>query len=193
MNYKQIYAIKKSNEQRVLKVNPRIPKTSGIYILTRFDEDFKYAYIGQAKSLLERLAGHLTGFKQHIDLSIRKHGLFGNENPMGWDINFIECRLEELDTKEQEYIKKYADLGYQLRNRTSGSQGKGKRVIVEADRKGYRKGVEYGYLKARKEISELLKRVNYTFEPKKNKNGSLSVNSKNALNKLNEIIGGLKK
>ena len=112
---------------------------------------------------------------------------------MGWDINFIEYGLEELDAKEQEYIKKYADLGYQLRNRTSGSQGKGKRVIVEADRKGYRKGVEYGYLKARKEISELLKRVNYTFEPKKNKNGSLSVNSKNALNKLNEIIGGLKK
>ena len=170
MNYKQIYAVKKANEQRILKVNPRVPKTSGIYILTRFDEDFKFAYIGQAKNLLERLAGHLTGFKQHIDLSIKKHGLFSNENPMGWDINFIECGLEELDAKEQEYIKKYADLGYQLRNKTSGSQGKGKRSIVETDRKGYRKGVEYGYLKARKEIAKLFeKNLAVVFQGKGNK------------------------
>lgn len=42
MNYKQIYAVKKSNEQRVLKVNPRIPRTSGIYILTRFDNGLDY-------------------------------------------------------------------------------------------------------------------------------------------------------
>ncbi len=170
MNYKQIYAIKKANQNRILAVNSKVPERSGIYILTRFDENFKYAYIGQAKSLLERLAGHLTGFKQHIDLSIKKHGLFGNENPMGWDINFIECGLEELDTKEQEYIKKCADLGYQLRNRTSGSQGKGKRVIVETDRKGYRKGVEYGYLKARKEIAKLFeKNLAVVFQGNSNK------------------------
>ena len=157
MNYKQIYAIKKANQNRILAVNSKVPERSGIYILTRFDENFKYAYIGQAKSLLERLAGHLTGFKQHIDLSIKKHGLFSNENLTGWDINFIECPANELNEKEQEYILKYGKT-HQLRNKTTGSQGVGKKSIETTERKGYNQGLANGYKKAQKEIAKLFEK-----------------------------------
>lgn len=157
MNYKQIYAIKKANQNRILAVNSNVPERSGIYILTRYENGFSFAYIGQAVNLLERLASHLMGY-QHIDLSIKKHGLFSNENPTGWDINFIECPANELNEKEQEYILKYGKT-HQLRNKTTGSQGVGKEKIAEfKEPKGYRKGTEYGYKKAQKEIAKLFEK-----------------------------------
>lgn len=49
LNYKKIYAIEKSNRERLLKVNPKLDDKSGIYFLTRTDEDgISYFYIGQA-------------------------------------------------------------------------------------------------------------------------------------------------
>lgn len=156
MNYKQIYAIKKTNENRILAVNSNVPERSGIYILTRYENGFYYAYIGQAVNLLERLASHLMGY-QHIDLSIKKHGLFSNENPTGWDINFIECPANELNEKEQEYILKYGKT-HQLRNKTTGSQGVGKKSIETTERKGYNQGLANGYKKAQKEIAKLFEK-----------------------------------
>ena len=79
MNYKQIYAIKKANEEKILKVCPDCPNTSGIYFLLREESGFKWAYIGKARNLLSRLAGHLNGY-QHIDLSLKKHGLYSEDN-----------------------------------------------------------------------------------------------------------------
>ena len=67
MNFKQIKAIEQANKRRILAVSPGVPERSGIYFLLRRDGDFKYAYIGQAKRLLTRLAGHLKGYL-HIDL-----------------------------------------------------------------------------------------------------------------------------
>ena len=59
-----------------------------------------------------------------------------------------------LDEKEQEYILKYANAGYQLRNKTSGSQSEGKKGIESNKQsKGYYDGKEAGYLMARKEIA----------------------------------------
>ena len=89
MNYKKIYAIKKANEERILKVCPNCPNTSGIYFLLREEDGFKYAYIGQAVRLRERLGSHLSGY-QHIDLSIKKHGLWSEENPTGYKVHFLE-------------------------------------------------------------------------------------------------------
>ncbi len=158
INWRKIYAIKKQNEQRILKVNAKIPTTSGIYIFTRVDElGFQYAYVGQAKNLLERTASHLNGY-QHIDLSLKKHGFYSNDNFFGWDLNFINCDEKELDNLEDKYILKYAKLGYQMRNKTSGRQGTGKRKIAEyKERKGYQQGLKNGYENARKDLQHWFK------------------------------------
>ena len=125
---RKIKAIEKENKQRILNVCPNCPETSGIYFFIRKENGFKYAYIGQAKHLLTRISNHLRGF-QHIDLSIKKHGLFSESNPCGYTVNYLEFPESMLDEKEQEYILKYANAGYQLRNKTSGSQGEGKKGI----------------------------------------------------------------
>lgn len=60
-------------------------------------------------------------------------------------IGLLHFRMSELDKWEQHYIKMYADNGYQLRNKTSGSQGAGKAKIDEyRPSKGYRDGIEQG-------------------------------------------------
>ena len=157
MNYRQIKAIEQKNKQRILNVC-KVPETSGIYILTREENGFKYAYIGQAKHLLTRLAQHLSGY-QHIDLSLKKHGLYSKENPCGWDIGWFLCPITELDQREQEYIKEYANAGYQLRNKTSGSQGVGKQGLdVQKSPKGYRDGLAQGYKNAQKEVANLFEK-----------------------------------
>ena len=63
MNYQNIArakAIEKSNRQRLLKINPQLDDKSGIYFLTRVDENnIPYFYIGQALHLSQRMCGHL--------------------------------------------------------------------------------------------------------------------------------------
>ena len=159
MNYQNIAkakAIEKQNKKRLLAVNPKLDDESGIYFLTRTDEDgFRYAYIGQAVHIITRLAQHLVGY-QHIDLSLKKHGLFSNDNPCGWKIGFLHFPVSELDKQEQHYIKAYADYGYQLRNKTSGSQGKGKTQIAEYKPvKGYRDGIKQGKINLARELSSI--------------------------------------
>ena len=155
MNYKQIYAIKKANEERILKVCPNCPNTSGIYFLLREEDGFKYAYIGQAVRLRERLGSHLSGY-QHIDLSIKKHGLYSKENPTGYRVHFLEFAEGLLDEMEQKYIKQYANAGYQMRNATSGSQGVGKKGLDNQKQpRTYYEGLNNGYERARKEIAHL--------------------------------------
>ena len=154
MNFRQIKAIEKVNKDRVLKLCPEAKDKSGIYFLIREEGGFKYAYIGQSVKVLTRLAQHLSGF-QHIDLSIKKHKLWSEDNVTGWRIGVMHCEKDRLDELEQKYIRLYADKGYQLRNATSGSQGEGKRDIADAPTKGYLEGVHNGYKKARKEIAHL--------------------------------------
>ena len=71
---KQIFAKQRELEQVILKACPNMPRSAGIYFYTRTDEDGKYAYIGKSVDLLKRSVSHLQGY-QHIDLSIKKHGL----------------------------------------------------------------------------------------------------------------------
>lgn len=154
--FKQAKAIEKKNKEKFLTVNPYLNEKSGIYILTREDEnEFRYAYIGQAVHVLTRLAQHLVGF-QHIDLSLKKHGLYSKENPYGWTVDSFSYSAEELDKQEQYWIKKYADMGFQLRNKTSGSQGEGKAQIADyRPHKGYRDGLEQGRKNLAKELSNI--------------------------------------
>lgn len=165
-NYRQIYAIKKKNEQRILSVCPDCPNTSGIYFLLREENGFKYAYIGQAKHLLDRLASHLSGY-QHIDLSIKKHGLWSEKNPTGYKVHFLEFPESLLNDMEQKYIKQYANAGYQLRNVESGGN-LGKTDIGERKpAKKYFDGVEQGKKNTREFVKHLFD-IHLDYVPKKN-------------------------
>lgn len=158
-SFKQRLAIEKKNKEKLLKVNGDLNDKSGIYFLTREDENqFKYAYIGQAKHILTRLAQHLVGY-QYIDLSLKKHGLYSEDNPYGWRVWHLNFDEAELNEKEQKYIKLYADNGYQLRNKTSGSQGKGKAQINEYKApKGYYDGLKQGRKQLAKELSHIVEK-----------------------------------
>lgn len=156
-NFRQIKAIEKKNKQRLLEVNPKLDDESGIYFLTREDENgFRYAYIGQAVHILTRLAQHLSGYDQHIDRSLKKHGLYSEKNSYGWKVNFRHYTTNLLDKMEQLWIKQYADKGYQLRNKTSGSQGEGKLQIADyRPQKGYRDGLKQGRINLAREVSSI--------------------------------------
>lgn len=171
-NVAKAKAIEKKNRERILAVNPHVDEKSGIYFLTRTDEDgFRYAYIGQAVNLLSRLAGHLKGY-QHIDLSIKSHGLYSTDNIYGWKIGFMHYPAEELDKWEQYWIKKYADGGYQLRNKTSGSQGEGKKQIADyKPPKGYRDGIQQGRINLARELANIAdKHLVISLKPEKQNN-----------------------
>lgn len=185
-NIKQAKAIEYKNKQRLLAVNPKLDDKSGIYFLTREDENgFKYAYIGQAVKILQRLASHLVGY-QHIDLSLKSHGLYSTDNPYGWNVNFVHFPLSELDEKEQYYIKQYANAGYQLRNKTAGGQGEGKSQINEyRPQKGYRDGLEQGRKNLAKELSHIIdKHLVVSLKPEK-ANNKVSIK---AFEKFNELL-----
>lgn len=156
-NLAKAKAIERKNKERILKVNSTLNEGSGIYFLTRVNEDgIKYAYIGQAVHILTRLAQHLVGY-QHIDLSLKKHGLYSTDNPYGWKIGFLNFSKEQLDEKEQYYIKAYAQNGYQLRNKTAGGQGEGKKQIDEyKPSKGYRDGIKQGRINLARELKHII-------------------------------------
>lgn len=162
MNYKklrQAKAIESENRKRLLKINPKLNDRSGIYFLLREDENgFKFAYVGQAKSVLQRLASHLVGYEQHIDLSLRKHKLYSEDNPYGWRVEFLNFPESQLDEKEKYYIKLYADNGYQLRNVSIGGQGGNRDSGSIGERKapkGYLQGIQQGRKNLARELSSI--------------------------------------
>lgn len=190
MSYQDIRkakAIEQKNKKRLLEVNPKLDDGSGIYFLTRVDEDgINYFYVGQALHILQRLASHLVNF-QHIDLSLKKRGFYSKENPYGWKVNFIHYPIPELDKWEQYWILEYTKKGYQCRyNKTAGGQGEGKEKINEfKPSKGYRDGLAQGYKNAVKEIKNIIdKHLIVTLKPDKANNKV----SQKAFDKFNEIL-----
>ena len=156
-NIAKIKAIEKKNRERLLQVNPKLNDRSGIYFLTRTDEnDISYFYIGQAVNIIQRMCGHLTGY-QHIDNSIKKRGFSSEENPYGWKLNFINYPKSELDKMEQYWILEYTKRGYQCRyNKTAGGQGEGKEKINEfKPSRGYRDGLKQGEKNLARELSSI--------------------------------------
>lgn len=184
VNYRQIKAIEKKNKDRILAIAPKMPDTSGIYAFVRVEGGFKFGYVGQAKHLLTRVAQHLSGY-QHIDLSIKKHGLWSEKNPCGWRVTFLEYPLDKLDEAEQKHILDMANKGYQLRNKTSGSQGEGKQGIADnKSPKGYRDGLKQGYKNAQRDVKNLFdKHLNYS-----KKSDKPNKNQEKALEKFKEFL-----
>ena len=160
MDYKklrQTKAIEWKNKQLFLKLNKKLNDSSGIYILFRTDEnDIKYFYCGQAKHILSRLAQHMSGY-QHIDLSLKKRGLWSENNPYGWMVYFKNYQEKELDEKEQFWILEMTKRGYQCRyNKTAGGQGSGKEKINEfRPAKGYRDGIQQGRKAMARELASI--------------------------------------
>ena len=190
MNYKKLRkakAIEVANRKRLLKINPKLDDGSGIYFLTRTDEnEIPYFYIGQAVHIIQRMCSHLTGY-QHIDLSIKKRGFYSKENPYGWKINFIHYPVEQLDNMEQYWILEYTKKGYQCRyNKTSGSQGEGKEKINEfRPAKGYRDGLQQGKKTLARELKHIIDtHLNVSIRPEK-ANNKVSIK---ALEKFNELL-----
>ena len=101
----------------------------------------------------------------------------------------MEFPKEQLDEKEQYYIKKYANAGYQLRNVTGGSQGKGKKSLGNAKQpKTYTEGVVQGE-------KNMAKRIKHLFDlhlDYKTKKEPPTVNQQKALQKLQDIFDDTK-
>jgi hypothetical protein len=184
---RQAKAIEATNRKRLLKINPKLDDGSGIYFLTRTDENkIPYFYIGQALHVIQRMCSHLTGY-QHIDLSIKKRGFYSKENPYGWKINFIHYPVEQLDNMEQYWILEYTKKGYQCRyNKTSGSQGEGKEKINEfRPAKGYRDGIQQGKITLARELKHIIDiHLNVSIRPEK-ANNKVSIK---ALEKFNDLL-----
>lgn len=193
-NFRKVYAIQENNKKRILKVNPKVTDTAGIYFIYRLQPRI---YIGQAggirtdengnrvrvkQGILTRLAQHLSNY-QYIDVSIKKHGFYSEENPYGYKIGFLNFNPEELDEKEQYYIKEYADKGWELLNLTSGSQGKGKTKIGDyKPAKTYKDGLAQG----KKALARDLKHIIDThLEIQLKKDTKIS---QRALEKFNDLL-----
>lgn len=175
VDYSAIFDKMDKLKAQVKDTCPNAKDESGIYVLTRESGGFKFAYIGQSVNVLTRLAQHLDGYKKdkptHIDLSIKKHGLYSFENRQGWKIGCLYFPKEILNEKEKFYVHLYANAGYQLRNKTSGSQGDDKfGISPNKDNRGYREGVSYGEKRAIKRIKEFFdKYLDYSIKPPINK------------------------
>lgn len=159
MDYKKLYAMKQNQIKRLLKINENLNNNAGIYFLTREEKGIRYAYIGQAKHLMDRLVSHLNGYS-HIDLSIKKRGFYDiDKNENGWHLNYLNFAETELDEKERYYISAYANKGYQMYNKTIGGQDTEKSGLGEGkSTKGYQEGLHNGYEKCKKEIKELFEK-----------------------------------
>lgn len=153
-NIRQIKAIEKANRERLLKVNPDLTDESGIYFLTRVQPE---GYIGQARHICQRLCQHLSGYDQYVDRSLKAHGLYSEDNPYGYKVNFLPFPENKLDEMEQYYIQKYIENGYRLKNKTAGSQGVGKVKIADfKPAKGYMDGLKQGRKSMAKELSHII-------------------------------------
>ena len=187
-NLRKAKAIEAKNKKRLLAIDPYLDEGSGIYFLVRKDENgIKYAYIGQAKHLLTRLAQHLSGY-QHIDLSLKKHGLYSSENIYGWKIGFLHFQISELDFMEKKFIQMYSNNGYQLRNKTAGGQGEGKTQIDDyRPAKGDRDGIAQGRKNLAKELTNIIDKHLCISLKEEKKNNKVSIK---AFEKFNDLLYG---
>jgi len=171
MNPRQRYAIEQKNKQRLLKLNPDLDNGSGIYFLTREENGIRYGYVGKAVKLMNRMLNHLTGF-QHIDLSLKSHGLYdAQKNPYGWKLGFLHYPESKLDEMEQYWIREYANAGYQMRNKeTGGTTGKAS-MDNRKEPKGYYDGLAQGRKNLARELNNIIsKHLIVMLKPEKSSN-----------------------
>lgn len=186
LNYKKIYAMKNAREKKIESICPTIPNTSGIYAFYRVDEaGIRRSYVGQALRLRERCASHL-GEYDHIALSLKKHKFYSESNPTGWKLAYRTCKQSELDQKEIETIKAFADKGFQMYNITAGGQLTGKQVTGQyKPPKTYRQGIQQGKIALARELKHIIDtHLEVSIRPDK-ANNKVSIR---ALEKFNSLL-----
>lgn len=169
---------------------PNLQDRSGIYMFYRWDENGKIfaRYIGKSEtSILERCASHLNGYKQRLDLSIKKHGLWSPENQTGWQVCVLEyCSPQECNERERSYIYFCTKLRLDLHNVESGGTSGKTDINERKPARGYRDGVKQGEKNVKREIAHLfdkhLKAVYKADKPSKN--------AIKALGKFNSLLQG---
>lgn len=188
-NWKQLKAIEQKNKARIREQAPNIEDRTGIYVLTREENEIRYGYVGKAQKqgIVSRLAQHLSGYEQWIDKSIKKHGLRSKDNPNGWFVSTYQyCDPSECDEAEREFIRSYANWGYQLRNIESGGTTGKTDINERKPARGYRDGVKQGEKNVIKKIAHLfalhLKAVPKSDKPSKN--------AIKALDKFKQLLQG---
>lgn len=188
-NYIRAKAIETRNKERIREQAPNIEDRTGIYVLTREENGIRYGYVGKAQKqgIVSRLAQHLLGYPQWIDKSIKKHGLRSEDNPTGWCVSTYQyCDPSECDDAEREFIRTYANWGYQLRNIESGGTAGKTDINERKPARGYRDGVKQGEKNVIKKIAHLfdlhLKAVYKAEKPSKN--------AIKALDKFNSLLQG---
>lgn len=172
VNYRKVFAMKRERENRIQKICPGIPDSSGIYVFYRTDEaGINRAYCGQALRLRERCASHL-GEYDHIALSLKKHKFYSESNPTGWKLAYRTCKKSELDQKEVETIKAFADKGFQMYNITAGGQSTGKQVTGQyKPPKTYRQGIQQGKISLARELKHIIDtHLKVSIRPEKSNN-----------------------
>lgn len=192
INFRQVFAKKKRLQDTIKAMCPKANNQSGIYVFYRVDQNgIKYAYIGKAEhNLLYRMSDHLNGYNQHIDLSIRKHGLYDKvKRPYGYQCGVIRyCLPSQCNYLEQYYIKEWADKGYQMRNTQSGGSAGRTNINDNKSAKGYYEGIARGQEKAYKEIKVFFdKYLDFVIKGKPNKI------KERKLAEFTEILGNIDK
>lgn len=163
--YLEAQARKNEYMQDLFAYDNKLKEESGIYILTRADSKRHCVYVGQAKNILDRLAGHLMSFAQKVDISLKSHGLKYPSNPYGWRIDVEYCPIEQLDEREKYWIADFQnrdDVEWEIYNITCGGQGEGKVDINERKAsRGYQDGLKQGYDNCKKEVQEICKYLDF--------------------------------
>lgn len=159
INYKQLFAKRKSLEERIKNICPNMRDVSGIYTFHKIDENgFKKYYSGQAKHLLQRTSSHLNEY-DHIALSLKKYGFKKEGNPYGWELEFFYCPESELDEKEQETIAHWhKDLGYIPYNKTGGGQSSKFGINDNKPSKTYRDGIHQGEKNLKRKLNAIIEK-----------------------------------
>ena len=165
MYYKERIEKERAYRQALIAEFPNIDfsERSGIYIFARNDSEtgLRFAYVGQAKNMIQRLVEHcLCHDHSHIDLSLKKRKFYSDATPDGWKVAFVEyCDEDQMNDRERYWIAKVGNGGYQLLNKTSGGQDGGKIGIAQnAPARGYRDGLKQGYENARRDVAKLFEK-----------------------------------
>lgn len=170
VNYKKLFTVKKRLGETLKIVCPNINEKSGIYFYIRETQNKKYIYLGKATSLLDRNIDHLQGYKQRIDVSIKKRGFYSKDNPTGWKLNVLNFPKDELDEKERYYIDLYLKAGYELYNIESGGTNGKTDINQRKLGKGYHEGVARGVEKTKETVRTYFdKYLDYTIKGKPTK------------------------
>ena len=91
MEYKERIEKERAMRDALIASFPKVDfrEESGIYVFFRTDTEetgLRFAYVGQAHNMIDRLVEHCMGHDSHIDKSLIKRKFVNDQNPNGWQI-----------------------------------------------------------------------------------------------------------